>query len=111
MEASLAKRRILQALFALAAAVPLLVLGTGEAAMAAPAGCSVWFTPTNANPDYTGGAGYCSRGTGTYYVQIRCNLPHFPDYDKRSGSVAVGHQASVTCNYGNHVKSVKMYTV
>jgi hypothetical protein len=84
-----------------------LAAGVGPAA-AAPSNCTLWFTPTGANPNFTGAAALCTRGSGTYNVTIRCDVPHFPDYSKTSRSVSVGTTTSVTCNYGNHVARAEL---
>ncbi len=78
-------------------------------AQAAPSNCKLWFTPTNANPDFTGAAAYCRGGTGTYRVGIECSIPILPDYWKYSSWVSVGNTASVTCNWGNNVNKAESY--
>jgi hypothetical protein len=80
--------------------VAALGLLAGEAT-ATPSSCSIWFTPTDANPNYTGVAGLCKLGTGRYSVTVRCAIPIYPDYEKTSPAVSVGTTARVKCNWGN----------
>ena len=85
-----------------------LLIGAGSA-NAAPSSCSLWWTPPDANPNFTGAAGLCTRGTGNYYVGVKCDISFLPDYWKYSPTVSVGRTTSVTCNYGNHAYKAELY--